>query len=351
MLVPARSRTVALSLLGCFAACLAVSGTILAQQQQTLGSVMGHVRVVRGDSPPEPVMVTLEIRGAAMDSVYTDSQGTFGFHNLAPNSYYVSVNDEHYQSVRTSAVISPTSLNPVIFVDITLVPKSSAKADSVSLAKPQGGNPDLTDVREFTAKFPKPARKEFEKGVEADRAGKRDEAIHHYQKAVQVSPDFYYAHNNLGSDYLSKSDFVGARKEFEQVVRLNQSDAAAYFNLSNVCMLTAQLPDAHRYLEEGMRRQPDSALGHFLLGSLNLREGKLPEAERALRQAVQLNPVMVQPRLQLVNLFLQQGRREEAVGELHAFMSTFPDNSFDKQAKDLLRRLEISPKATAATPQ
>jgi len=290
-------------------------------------------------------MVTLEVRGAAMDSVYTDSQGTFGFHSLGPNPYYVSVNDEHYEPVRIATVIMPTSLNPTTFLDITLIPKSPEKADSAS-AKPQGGNPALLDVRELTAKFPKPARKEFEKGLGADRAGKRDEAIRHYQKAVQVSPDFYYAHNNLGSDYLSRSDFVGARKEFEQVVRLNQSDAAAYFNLSNVCMLTAQLSDARSYLEEGMRRQPDSALGHFLLGSLNLREGKLPEAERALRQAVELDPVMVQPRLQLVNLFLKQGRKEEAVGELHAFMSAFPDNSFNKQAKDLLRRLETPANAT-----
>src|SRR3982074_198303 len=155
MLVPAKLRTVALWMLGGFATCVAISGRILAQQQQTLGSVMGHIRVARGDTPPERVMVTLEIRGAAMDSVYTDSQGTFGFHNLAPNSYYVTVNDEHFQSVRMSAVVSPTSLNPVIFVDITLVPKSPAKGDSESLATPQGANPALMDVREYTAKFPK----------------------------------------------------------------------------------------------------------------------------------------------------------------------------------------------------
>src|ERR1700730_12167600 len=171
MRVHASSRTAALLLLGSIAIYLLLSGTILAQQQQTLGSVMGHVRVARGEAPAERVMVTLEIRGAAMDSVYTDSQGTFGFHNLAPNSYYVTVNDEHYQSVRTSAVISPTSLNPVIFVDVTLVPKSHTKEDSAYSQRPQGGNPNLMDGREFTAKFPKPERKEFEKGVEADRAG------------------------------------------------------------------------------------------------------------------------------------------------------------------------------------
>jgi tetratricopeptide (TPR) repeat protein len=276
-----------------------------------------------------------------MESVYTDSQGTFGFHSLAPNPYYVTVNDEHYQPVRISAVILPTSLNPTSFLDVTLVPKQAPREAEGGLSpKPSGANPDLMDVREYTAKFSKPARKEFEKGLGADRAGKVDEAIRHYQKALQIEPGFYAAHNNLGTDYLTKSDFVAARKEFEQVVALNQSDATAYFNLGNVCMLMNELPDARRFLDEGFRRQPDSALGHFLLGSINLRTGKMPEAEHALRQAIQLNPVMVQPRLQLVNLYLQQGRKQDAVTELHAFVSAFPDNPFNKQAQQLLHRLE-----------
>jgi tetratricopeptide (TPR) repeat protein len=187
--------------------------------------------------------------------------------------------------------------------------------------------------------------------LEADRVGKRDDAIHHYQKAIQVSPDFYYAHNNLGSDYLGRSDFAAARKEFERVVELNQSDATAYFNLSNVCMLMGQVPDAERFLDEGLRREPDSALGQFLLGSLDLRAGKLPEAEHALRNAIQLNPVMAQSRLQLVNLYLQHGRKQDAAAELHAFVSAFPDNPFNKQAQQLLQRLEVPAKPAASAPK
>jgi tetratricopeptide (TPR) repeat protein len=349
MPVLARCRKAA-SLLVYSLFCFAASSTTLAQQSQTLGSIIGHVHVARGEAPPQRVLVTIEVRGAAMDSVYTDSQGTFGFHSLSPDPYNVIVNDEHYQPVRISAVILPTSLNPTTFLDITLIPKQPSKETGGLSSKPAGANPDLMDVREYTAKFPKAARKEFDKGLDADRAGKMDEAIRHYQKAVQIDPGFYAAHNNLGSDYLSKSDFAASRKEFEQVVALNQSDATAYFNLSNVCLLMNQVPDAQRFLEEGFRRQPDSALGQFLLGSLDLRAGKMSEAEHALRQAVQLNPVMVQPRLQLVNLYLQQGRKQDAVTELHAFVSAFPDNPFNKQAQQLLQRLEGPAKAAGSAP-
>jgi tetratricopeptide (TPR) repeat protein len=334
------------SLAACLCLVLYACSSVQAQEG-TAGSIIGHVRVERGDVPPQRILVTLEHLGAPEGSSYTDGQGQFGFHSLPPGPYDVKVDDEHYELVRMRADIQATSLGPTVFIDITLIPKPAAKTDSVSPAKAPGSNANLMDAREFSANFPKSAMKEFKKGQEADAAGKRDEAIRHYEKAVAIAPDYYFAHNNLGSDYQSKSDFPGARKEFQRVVELNQSDAAAYFNLSNVCMLSGQLPDAKQYLDEGLRRQPDSALGQFLLGSLNLRLAKFSEAESALRRAMQIDPFMAQVRLQLVNLLLKQGRRQDAAALLRDFIATFPDNPFTAQAKQLLTRLDAPAKPVA----
>jgi tetratricopeptide (TPR) repeat protein len=305
------------------------------------------MHVLRGDTPPQRLLVTLEMRGAPMDSVYSDSSGTFGFHSLYPNPYYVVVDDDNYEPVRRLVVIDPTMMSPVIFVDIVLIPKKKDRPDALASPSPNGANLDMVDVREYADRFPKKAVREFEKGLSADAAGKKDDAIRHYLKAVAIAPNFYVALDNLGSDYLSKSDFANARKEFSRVIELNQSDAAAYFNLSNVCMLTGQMPDAQQYLDEGLRRQPDSAFGQFLLGSLNLRLQKYPLAEVALLRAIQFDPTMAQARLQLVNLLLQQGRKEAAVAQLHEFVSTLPDSPFTPQAKQVLQKLETPPKPSA----
>jgi Flp pilus assembly protein TadD len=322
---------------------LAVVGsfvTALQAQQQILGSIIGHIRVVRGDVPSERLMVTLENRGATVDSVYTDGEGQFGFHNLPPNAYYININDDQYQPVRLLAVIEATTQNPMVLLDVVLVPKTNAKPGANAPAPGSGANPNMVDVRQFSEHYPKPAVKEFKKGLGADREGKIDDAIRHYQKAVTLAPEFYQARNNLGSDQLKKGDSAAARTSFEQVIQLNQSDAAGYFNLSNVDMLAGNLGSAQKMLDEGLRRQPDSALGKFLLGTLDLRLGKLPAAEQALRQAMQLDPVMVQPRLQLVNLLLQQGRKQDAANELHAFLDAFPNDPRRVQARDLLLKLE-----------
>ncbi len=327
---------------------LTLSGQCLAQTGQALGSIIGRIHVERGGTPPQRILVNLDFRGASMNSVFTDAQGTFGFHTLAPNPYTVRIDDEHYEPVERSAVIENTTMSPVVFVDITLVPKKTEESAPEQSAA-AGSNLNMIDARAYSPNFPKSAMKEFKKGQEADAAGKRDEAIRHYEKAVAIAPDYYFAHNNLGSDYQSKSDFPAARKEFQRVVELNQSDAAAYFNLSNVCMLSGQLPDAKQYLDQGLRRQPDSALGQFLLGSLNLRLAKFTEAESALRRAMQIDPFMAQVRLQLINLMMKQGRKQDAAALLRDFIATFPDNSFTAQAKQLLMRLEAPIKPVAVS--
>jgi tetratricopeptide (TPR) repeat protein len=306
--------------------------------QAQVGSVAGELQVLRGDFPKHSILVELQVHGATINSVYADDQGRFGFSGLSSNAYHVVIKDEAYNAVDQRANLD-LSISGLVTLRITLVPREDKKQVPVT-GDVNGSNPYMVDPKQYNRHFPKKAVKEFEKGLEADRDGKKDDAIRHYDKAIEISPTFYPAHNNLGSDELSKSDLPAARKEFEKVVELNQSDAAAYFNLGNVCMLMGQLPDAQHFLEEGLRRQPGSALGQFLLGSLNIRTGKLPEAEHALRHAMELDPTMAQPHLQLVNLLLQQGRKADAVTQLHSFVTAFPASPFTGQAKQLLQRLE-----------
>ena len=311
--------------------------------QDQLGKVIGQLRVNRGDFPNHPVLVELQLHFASVNNAYTDSQGRFGFYGLEGNAYHVVIKDEAYYPVDEQAIVNPL-VSPTTIVQVTLQPRQDAKQNSTQ-TRMSGSNPYMVDLEEYKRNFPKPAVKEFEKAVNADKQGKKDEAIRHYEKVLREAPDFYPAHNDLGSDYLSKSELPDARREFERVVQLNQSDSEAYFNLSNVCMLMGQLGDAQQYLSEGMRREPDSALGHFLLGSLDIRTGKYDQAEAALRQAIQLSPVMAQARLQLVNLLLQRGRKADAVTQLHEFISAFPDSSFTPKARALLQKLESSANA------
>jgi len=306
---------------------------------QQFGAIVGEVHVNKGEFPGR-LQVELQLHGSPINSVYTDEQGKFGFSPLGNNAYHIIIRDERFYPV-DERVILDLSVSATQMVQLHLTRREEAKKDS-SLQRGVGSNPYMVDLAEYTRRFPKKTVKEFQKGADADAKSKRDEAIAHYEKAINLPPDFYPAHNNLGSAELSRANFAAARHEFEQVVKLNQSDAAAYFNLSNVCMLTNQLADARRFLEEGLRRQPESGFGKFLLGSLELREGNTKEAESALHQAIQLSPTMSQARLQLVNLYLKENRKQDAIAMLRDFLNRFPTDPFAPRATQLLQKLDAS---------
>ena len=327
-------------------ASFAIPGPLCAQQNQ-LGKIIGTARVVKGDFPVHPVLISLEMRSSPIGNAYCDDQGRFGFYNLVPNEYRVLVNDDAYEPFSEIVEVNPAN-SPVNFVQIALVPRPNAKKDPLP-GRVGGSNPYLIDPAEYYRQFPRKTVKEFEKGVDADRKGKSDDAIQHYEKALSYSPNFYPAHNNLGSIYLARQDLEAAQAHFEAALKTNQNDVEAYFNLANVLLMTKRYPDADREIAEGLQRRPDSALGLFLQGLLYTRTARPELAEKSLQRALQLDPKMPQAYLQLVNLYLQEKRAPDAIAELEAYLKVFPDSPFSPKARESLKRLQTE--AAAETPQ
>jgi Flp pilus assembly protein TadD len=317
---------------------LFLPGTLLGQVQ-VLGKIIGQVRIMRGDFPPHQILVELRLHGGTVASEYTDNEGGFGFSNLQANGYRVVINDEDYYPVDERADVNPDVM-PYTMLKIVLRPREEKKRDDPMSTRPSGSNPFLVDPADYNKRFPKKALKEYERGIDAERKGNHDEAIAHYQSALKIAPEYYPAHNNLGSLYLSKADFTSAEEQFQEAVRLDRNDAQAYFNLGNVFLLKGRYSESEVALSSGLQRQPDSAFGHFLQGSLYGRIGKLPEAEKSLRAALQLDSTMWQAHLQLASLYLQQQRRQHAIDELQVFLKAFPAVSAAPKAKELLQKLQ-----------
>jgi len=280
-------------------------------QQPTVGDIIAEVRVARVGSPPKVLMVLLQNRGATINTAFTDSEGKVGFHSLSAGAYDLVIQDDDYYPASERVALNP-AISQVGYVMITLNPKPS-NAD-VPTSRVAGSNPGIVDLSEYTRNFPK--------------------------KSIELAPDFYPAHNELGLAYMAKSDFPSAQKQFEEVVRLSQSDAEGSLNLANVFLLTKRYDEALKCVQEGLRRQPTSAVGEFILGSIYQRTGLLPEAERSLRRALELDPQMEKVHLQLVNVYLAQNNKPQAVAELQAFLKAFPASPLAPKAKEVLAKLE-----------
>jgi len=305
---------------------------------QSVGRIIGQIHVVKGDFPSHPILVELQVRGATINSAYADNQGRFGFHELVSNLYHVIVNDEDYYPVDEQANLNLEESQSAM-VQVFLRPREKKTADPLA-KQVAGSNPYIVDPDDYNKRFPKKAVKEYDKGLDAEKKGEKDKAIEHYETAVKIAPEYYPAHNNLGTLYLGKSDFKAAEEQFRAAVRFDQNEAQAYFNLGHVLILTRRFPEAETTLAAGLQRRPDSAFGYLLQGHLYAQTGKLAEAESSLQNAIRLDSKMPDAYLQLVSLYLRQNRTNDAIAQLQAFLKGFPDAAAAPRAKELLTKLQ-----------
>jgi len=306
-----------------FAVCILPLSSLLVCSDlrgQDQGNIVGELRLQDGGFLTERVMVTLEGRGAIINSSYCDDEGHFGFFGLLANPYYVVIQTEGYEPVRLEVVVVPT-ISQANRVHIVLRPVASTRSRSSpgSLT-----NPDFVDVSEFAKKFPPPVIKEYDAGKNAEQRGDMEAAVRHYQDAIHQAPDFFPAHNNLGVRYLQKGDAKAAEAEFRRVIELNQNGAQAYFNLGNVLYMTQRNEEAKQTLEAGLRLSPSSAMGHYLNGSVLVRLRDFKAAEEQLKTAGELDPKMPQVPITLATLYLQTGREHEAAAMFESFLKQFP---------------------------
>jgi len=282
------------------------------------------------------ILVKLERSGAQVGETYSDGEGKFSFEDVPPNLYRVIVRQEGYRTVDMAVPINSSAQHSV-YLQIELTPEDKPRDGSQSV---KGSNPSMVDESSLVDKFPKEARKQYEKATKAEREGKHEEAIEHYQKALEVAPGMYFARNNLASLFVEGRKFDEAEKQFRRVIAENQADANAYFNLANVYLLTDRLNEARDSIQEGLKRQPQSGFGEFLMGSMLIRKGNAREAEEHFRVALNDDPGLANAHLALVNLYIRENRSAEAVAELSLFLKQSPDSPFAPHARELLAKLQ-----------
>jgi hypothetical protein len=159
----------------------------LVAQQQELANIVGQLRVARGDFPSHQILIELRFHGSPITSMYADTEGKFGFDNLVGGEYHVVINDDAYDPVDERLMLQPdVSIYAMAF--ITLRPRQNDRKTDLIGSWASRSNPYLVDPADYNKRIPKKALKEFERGLDAERKGKKDDAITHYLDALKNRP-------------------------------------------------------------------------------------------------------------------------------------------------------------------
>ena len=150
-------------------------------------------------------------------------------------------------------------------------------------------------------------------GNEFTRQGKLDEAISHYQTALQFKPDYAEAHYNLAEALLRKGALDEAIVHYQAALQIDPDYGDACNNLGNALMRLGRVDEAIAHYQRALQINPDSAGTHVNFGNALVQRGRVDDAIAQYRKALQINPDFAQAHYNLGKVLLQRGAEDEAI--------------------------------------
>lgn len=157
--------------------------------------------------------------------------------------------------------------------------------------------------------------------------GKVEEAIVHYNKALELDPTYSEAHFNLGNAVLRLGRVDDAIAHYEKALETNSSNIPAHYNLAGVLAQSGRLDAAIDHYKKILEKDPNHAAAHNNLGVALARAGRVEEAVAQYAKALELNPGNAEAHYNLGNTLLQTGRVTEAMAHYEKALELNPNNT------------------------
>ena len=120
--------------------------------------------------------------------------------------------------------------------------------------------------------------------------GRTDEAIAHYRKALVIQPDYADASCNLAGALLSKDDLDGAIAYYSACLALSPNQPEAQYNLASALFRTDRMDEAIVHYQKVLELSPDNADARANLGSAFLAKGHIRDAIAEYRHVLRIAP-------------------------------------------------------------
>jgi tetratricopeptide (TPR) repeat protein len=154
--------------------------------------------------------------------------------------------------------------------------------------------------------------------------GRMDDAITHYEEALQIAPDYAEAHNNLGLALFQKGSVDEAMTHLQKAAQIAPHDAAAQNNLGYTLLQMGRVDEAITHCQQALQTRPDFAEARNNLGNALGQKGRVDEAITQFQQALQINPALAEAHNNLGNALRQKGRVDEAISQYQMALQINP---------------------------
>ena len=173
-------------------------------------------------------------------------------------------------------------------------------------------------------------------GISLVLQGKLDEATACFQKAVQSHPDDPEIRDNLGvvlvktyHDYANALVRMGRTDEaivqFGKLLEICPDFADARHELAVILLQEGRVDEAIAQFQKIQEQYPDKAMAYFDLGNAYFQKGQMDAAVTYYEKALEIKPDDVSARNNLGMAFLEQGMADEAAVQFRKALAIQPD--------------------------
>ncbi|MDX2229458.1 MAG: tetratricopeptide repeat protein [Leptolyngbyaceae cyanobacterium bins.349] len=162
-------------------------------------------------------------------------------------------------------------------------------------------------------------------GLMAHYERKLDEAIAHYQRALQADTHHLDTYNNLAVALHERGNVDDAMPYYQKAIALNSQGADAHNNYANALRERGRLDEAILHYEQAIAARPDYADAYNNLGLAYYAKEDYANAAVAYRQAIARKPNFPQALNHLGNALKELGHWAEAATYYQQAIALKPD--------------------------
>jgi tetratricopeptide (TPR) repeat protein len=151
-----------------------------------------------------------------------------------------------------------------------------------------------------------------------------DKALDYYRRALAINPDFGEVYNNMAILFTKQGKTAEAIEYYRKAIELNPNRAEFYNNLANLLATSGRTPEAMPLFEKALEVDPDNAKVHYNLANIAFAHGQWQEAIEHYQQALKQMPDSVHAHYQLGLALERRGRIAAAMAQLQTVVQLDP---------------------------
>jgi tetratricopeptide (TPR) repeat protein len=168
-------------------------------------------------------------------------------------------------------------------------------------------------------------------GVALARRGQVDLAIAHYRRSLELKPDYAEAHCNLGNALARQGQIDSAIAHYRTALESKAGFAEAHCNLANALVSRGKIDLAIEHYRQALEIKPEYAEAHNNLASALARNGQVDSAIEHYQKALKIRPNFAEAHGNLANALARRGELDLAIAHYQRALQLRPDYAVARQ--------------------